>query len=45
MPFAFSVADRYAVLKLGEIADDGVAGDELLPHVSRINCVCERCET
>ena len=29
VPFAFSVADRYAVLKIGEIADDGVAGDEL----------------
>jgi ABC-type branched-subunit amino acid transport system ATPase component len=28
VPFAFSVADRYAVLKIGEIADDGVAGDE-----------------
>ena len=29
VPFAFSMADRYAVLKIGEIADDGVAGDEL----------------
>jgi ABC-type branched-subunit amino acid transport system ATPase component len=29
VPFAFSIADRYAVLKIGEIADDGVAGDEL----------------
>ena len=29
VPFAFAVADRYAVLKLGEIADDGVAGDGL----------------
>jgi ABC-type branched-subunit amino acid transport system ATPase component len=29
VPFAFSVADRYAVLKIGEIADDGVAGDGL----------------
>ena len=29
VPFAFSVADRYAVLKIGEIADDGVAGDAL----------------
>jgi ABC-type branched-subunit amino acid transport system ATPase component len=28
VPFAFSVADRYAVLKIGEIADEGVAGDE-----------------
>ena len=28
VPFAFSVADRYAVLKLGEIADEGLAGDE-----------------
>jgi branched-chain amino acid transport system ATP-binding protein len=28
VPFAFSMADRYAVLKIGEIADDGVAGDE-----------------
>ena len=27
--FAFSMADRYAVLKLGEIADDGVTGDDL----------------
>jgi len=27
VPFAFSVADRYAVLKVGEIADEGVAGD------------------
>jgi urea transport system ATP-binding protein len=29
VPFAFSIADRYAVLKIGEIADDGVAGNEL----------------
>jgi branched-chain amino acid transport system ATP-binding protein len=29
VPFAFSMADRYAVLKIGEIADDGVAGDDL----------------
>ena len=29
VPFAFAIADRYAVLKIGEIADDGVAGDEL----------------
>jgi ABC-type branched-subunit amino acid transport system ATPase component len=29
VPFAFSIADQYAVLKIGEIADDGVAGDEL----------------
>jgi hypothetical protein len=29
VPFAFSIADRYAVLKIGEIADDGAAGDEL----------------
>jgi ABC-type branched-subunit amino acid transport system ATPase component len=29
VPFAFSMADRYAVLKIGEIADDGVAGGEL----------------
>ncbi len=29
VPFAFSMADRYAVLKIGEIADDGEAGDEL----------------
>jgi branched-chain amino acid transport system ATP-binding protein len=29
VPFAFSIADRYAVLKIGEIADEGVAGDEL----------------
>ena len=29
VPFAFSMADRYAVLKTGEIADEGVAGDEL----------------
>ena len=29
VPFAFSMADRYAVLKIGEIADDGVAGDEI----------------
>jgi ABC-type branched-subunit amino acid transport system ATPase component len=29
VPFAFSIADKYAVLKIGEIADDGVAGDEL----------------
>jgi ABC-type branched-subunit amino acid transport system ATPase component len=29
VPFAFSIADRYAVLKIGEIADDGLAGDEL----------------
>ena len=29
VPFAFSMADRYAVLKIGEIADDGVVGDEL----------------
>jgi ABC-type branched-subunit amino acid transport system ATPase component len=29
VPFAFSIADRYAVLKTGEIADEGVAGDEL----------------
>jgi ABC-type branched-subunit amino acid transport system ATPase component len=28
VPFAFSMADRYAVLKIGEIRDDGVAGDE-----------------
>jgi ABC-type branched-subunit amino acid transport system ATPase component len=28
VPFAFSVADRYAVLKLGEIADEGLAGNE-----------------
>src|SRR6202000_1142136 len=28
VPFAFSMADRYAVLKIGEIADDGLAGDE-----------------
>jgi ABC-type branched-subunit amino acid transport system ATPase component len=28
LPFALSMADRYAVLNLGEIADDGVAGDE-----------------
>jgi ABC-type branched-subunit amino acid transport system ATPase component len=27
VPFAFSVADRYAVLKIGEIADEGAAGD------------------
>ena len=29
VPFAFSIADRYAVLKIGEITDDGVAGDGL----------------
>ena len=29
VPFALSMADRYAVLKIGEIADDGVAGDQL----------------
>jgi urea transport system ATP-binding protein len=29
VPFAFSMADRYAVLKIGEIADDGLAGDEI----------------
>jgi branched-chain amino acid transport system ATP-binding protein len=29
VPFAFSIADRYAVLKIGEIADDGVAGDKI----------------
>ena len=28
VPFAFSVADRYAVLKIGEIADEGAAGNE-----------------
>lgn len=28
VPFAFSMADRYAVLKIGEIADEGMAGDE-----------------
>ena len=28
VPFAFSMADGYAVLKIGEIADDGLAGDE-----------------
>jgi ABC-type branched-subunit amino acid transport system ATPase component len=27
VPFAFSVADRYAVLKIGEIADQGVVGE------------------
>jgi ABC-type branched-subunit amino acid transport system ATPase component len=27
VPFAFSVADRYAVLKIGEIADEGAAGN------------------
>jgi branched-chain amino acid transport system ATP-binding protein len=27
--FAFSMADRYAVLKIGEIADNGVTGDDL----------------
>jgi ABC-type branched-subunit amino acid transport system ATPase component len=26
VPFAFSVADRYAVLKIGEITDEGTAG-------------------
>ena len=26
--FALSLADRYAVLKLGEIADEGTAGEE-----------------
>ena len=34
VPFAFSMADRYAVLKIGEIADDGVAGDE--PAAARV---------
>jgi ABC-type branched-subunit amino acid transport system ATPase component len=29
VPFAFSMADRYAVLKIGEIADDGRAGDQI----------------
>jgi ABC-type branched-subunit amino acid transport system ATPase component len=29
VPFALSIADRYAVLKIGEIADDGIAGDGL----------------
>jgi branched-chain amino acid transport system ATP-binding protein len=28
VPFAFSVADRYAVLKIGEIADEGAAGNQ-----------------
>ncbi len=28
VPFAFSVADRYAVLKIGEIADEGSTGDK-----------------
>jgi branched-chain amino acid transport system ATP-binding protein len=27
VPFAFSVADRYAVLKIGEIVDEGAAGN------------------
>jgi ABC-type branched-subunit amino acid transport system ATPase component len=27
VPFAFSVADRYAVLKIGEVADEGAAGN------------------
>lgn len=27
VPFAFSVADRYAVLKIGEIADEGTTGN------------------
>ena len=34
VPFAFSMADRYAVLKIGEIADEGVAGDE--PAAARV---------
>ncbi|MBR1126079.1 ABC transporter ATP-binding protein [Bradyrhizobium lablabi] len=29
VPFAFSLADRYAVLKIGEIADSGTTGDAL----------------
>ena len=29
--FALSVADRYAILKLGEIVDEGGAGDEVRP--------------
>jgi ABC-type branched-subunit amino acid transport system ATPase component len=29
VPFAFSMADRYAVLKIGEIVDTGVANDGL----------------
>jgi ABC-type branched-subunit amino acid transport system ATPase component len=34
VPFAFSMADRYAVLKIGEIADDGVTGDgSAIAHV------------
>ncbi|WLA79494.1 ABC transporter ATP-binding protein [Bradyrhizobium elkanii] len=34
VPFAFSMADRYAVLKIGEIADEGVTGDE--PAAARV---------